>query len=84
MREGAHRLLGRGVVGHAGVLEDAPRASATAASPSQQAMTRPAALRTIGAQARAMSSLRTIAVGACMNSTAPLRGSASSACSVSA
>jgi hypothetical protein len=39
------------------------RACTTAASPSQQAITRPGAWRTMGAQARAMSSLRTMAVG---------------------
>jgi hypothetical protein len=58
------------------------RASATAASPSQHDITRPAAARTSGAHARAMSSLRTIAVGACRNSTAPPSRSSSSACSV--
>jgi hypothetical protein len=55
------------------------RASATPASPSQQPISRPAASRASGAQARAMSSLRTMAVGACMNSTVPAAGSSSSA-----
>jgi hypothetical protein len=58
------------------------RASATESSPSQQAMTRPGDCFTMGTHARAMSSLRTMAVGACMKSTAPFPGSARSVCSV--
>jgi hypothetical protein len=54
------------------------RASATAASPSQQPSTRggaPGGGTASGTSARAISALGTIAVGACTNSTAPPAGS---------
>jgi hypothetical protein len=58
------------------------RASCSAAPPIQLDTTRCGASRTTGTSARAMSALGTMAVGACMNSSVPASGAASSVRSV--
>ena len=56
-------------------------ASATDATPSQQAIRRGSAWLASGTRARAISALGTMAVGAWMNSTAAAAGSSFKACS---
>ena len=61
---------------------DACGAWATPGPPSQLLIRRRGSCVASGSSARAMSVLGTMAVGACMNSSVPVAGSDSSACSV--